>query len=347
MDPEVEVHSIQASEDSGIIDLACVGDLDKFRLEQKNTFRSAESDHPPQNTTATTREEEEDDDSFFCFRLQSSFSWSDDEFSADMRDSIVKIRQEASRIDAVLQEESTKLKTDSLQDEFRVVRRQLHLKNERVNELEATVAQHEVAVGHLELERDLYKADAEKFKKDLARLTQQLRALDEASLGLPVPLPPLHSTDCLEGGCPYTPRTRCPPPSAASSDLSVSLGDENWDTCSQSTKPGKPKSKAKKLFNMVRKKSSTRPPPLSETIASCMDFSGISSDIPPQDLQYRYGSALETADGLRKRIGMLHKYYDDLVRRLQDDIVHEKTQRTQMRADLMHRISEMASDAMY
>lgn len=80
-----------------------------------------------------------------------------------MMASIEAIREEASRVDTVIALDQL----DSIKEELRSTKRRLVSKSIELAELRALIKVKDMRLGTLELERDLYKADAAKMKTDI------------------------------------------------------------------------------------------------------------------------------------------------------------------------------------
>ena len=55
-------------------------------------------------------------------------------------------------------------------------------------------------------------------------------------------------------------------------------------------------------------------------------------------------TSLLTSDKLRKRITAISRYYEDIIRKLQQQIVHAKTERKRMETDFMNQVFEIDHD---
>ena len=97
-----------------------------------------------------------------------SYSYMSDDVSdqAGIHDSISAIREEASRTDAIMAVD----RLDTLKQELTSLTRQLRCRSSELEELRALVQLKDHRLGNLELERDLHKADADRFKTELQNL---------------------------------------------------------------------------------------------------------------------------------------------------------------------------------
>jgi hypothetical protein len=373
MEPELEVHSVEAEEpeSSIIVDLQCAAKTKHAEAEPEVKHGHQ---HPPPNTGD---EREEASVLYLGLDLDSSFCWSDDDYSAaaDIRDSIVAIREEASRVDARVGAIMASDKLDTLKQEFSSVSRKLHIRSVEVRELKAMVGQTAMNVGHLELERDLYKADAEKFKTDLYHLTDKIRALDLQEDFNPShlkesPSNVSHSGECRsqaslfsEEGANQNKRQVLREESApygvlysesASYSVSeirpVSRISESIDgSLTQSSRGISKKSsgcsRGKRFLKRVRRRT-RKTPPSTETVSSSLDpFTGVSPDLQQQDVHQSLKSSMETSEELRRRLAMICHHYENLVRQLQNSLVDERSGRIRMQVDLGHRMAQMSRQA--
>lgn len=118
-----------------------------------------------------------DDSKYDDYDLGSQYTWSDDEhsdmegFGLSIYDSILAIRKEASKIDAVMAVEQL----DALKAEIRNMRRELSDRSSEIEELQTLLQLKDDRIGTLELERDLYKADTNKLANDLESCLVKLR----------------------------------------------------------------------------------------------------------------------------------------------------------------------------
>jgi uncharacterized coiled-coil DUF342 family protein len=86
--------------------------------------------------------------------------------------------------------------------------------------------------------------------------------------------------------------------------------------------------------------SSQKQGKVSETSPREMEPPGVLQE-QIQEMSQRLKSALATSEELRRRLAMLNRYYESLVRQLQDSLVELKTDRAQMEFDLTRKISTM------
>jgi hypothetical protein len=114
--------------------------------------------------------------------------WSDDEDDSfpmggsdrgGIRASIEAIRQEASRVDAVM----ALNKLDTLQQEKNSLTRAMKNRSAEMDEMRALIRLKDDRLATLELERDLYKADASKMKSDLLACSERIKSYDLHSIG--------------------------------------------------------------------------------------------------------------------------------------------------------------------
>jgi len=123
-------------------------------------------------------EEEEDKQSHTSFELCSDY-WSDSGVDDDgnerggcgdlkLQESIDAIREEAARVSSVMAMD----RLDTLRQEIDAIRRALSGKDAELTEQRALCKLKDDRLATLELERDLYRADATKFKNDLMEVVQ-------------------------------------------------------------------------------------------------------------------------------------------------------------------------------
>ena len=75
-----------------------------------------------------------------------------------------------------------------------------------------------------------------------------------------------------------------------------------------------------------------------------MDFSGLAivQHMQQNDIYDRYIHSLETAEELRRRLAKISTYYENLVRRMQDDLVEEKAKRSRIQTAMAKYLSNIS-----
>lgn len=185
MNPEIEVHSVCDDPKERCGDELADGKHEVAQasdpLEQNvEAERSCKTKGPIEYDTLSALENSEFDNCDFG----SLYTWSDDEHSEmdevglGVYDSILAIRKEASKMNAVMAVDQL----DRLNDEIRNMRRELSDQSAEMNELQTLAQLKDDRIGTLELERDLYKADTDKLANDLESCLVKLRQVSGTAL---------------------------------------------------------------------------------------------------------------------------------------------------------------------
>jgi predicted nuclease with TOPRIM domain len=298
--------------------------------------------------------------------------WSDDEEDSSdrggIRASIEAIRQEASRVDAIM----ALNKLDTLQQEQTSLTRAMENRTAEMDEMRALIRLKDDRLATLELERDLYKADASKLKSDLHTCSEriksyELHSLSEASLaGTPLsePIKPAASVESP----PVVPTPRQKSDSSIVHQARVEADDEGLSRASSVTtgsvrashtdptvisdmsscgaysrnlqKRDKIVRPKKRNFLPFRNKVDSRRTVQSSTLPT-IELSGISLQKQVNEMNERLLASMKASEELRKRLAMISRYYENLVRRLQDNMAELKSDRARMETDLVNQISSI------
>jgi predicted nucleic acid-binding Zn-ribbon protein len=299
--------------------------------------------------------------------------WSDDEDDSSdrgtgIRASIEAIRQEASKVDAVM----ALNKLDTLQEEQNSLTRAMKNRTAEMDEMRALIRLKDDRLATLELERDLYKADASKLKSDLQTCSERIKSyeshsLSEASLaGTPLSEPIKPAASFESPSVVPTPSQKCdssivhqariePDHEGSSRDRSVTTGSvrasrtdptviSDMSSCGaysqnlpRRDKIVRPK---KRNFLPFRNKVDSRRTVQSSTLPT-IELTGISLQKQVDEMNERLLASMKASEELRKRLAMISRYYENLVRRLQDNMVELKSDRVRMETDLVNQISSI------
>jgi hypothetical protein len=300
--------------------------------------------------------------------------WSDDEDDSfptggsdrgGIRASIEAIRQEASRVDAVM----ALNKLDTLQQEQNSLTRAMQNQTAEMDEMRALIRLKDDRMATLELERDLYKADANKLKSDLLTCSERIKSYDlhsrsEPSLGDTPPrsgpirpaasfesvpvvsIPKQKSDSSIAHQAQYEPdqeglsrdRATYTDPTIVSDMSTYSAYSQNLPRRENIMRP------KSRHFLPFRCKSGSRRTIQSSALPT-IELTGISLQKQVDEMNERLLASMKASEELRKRLAMISRYYENLVRRLQDNMVELKSDRARMETDLVNQISsiDMAS----
>jgi chromosome segregation ATPase len=309
--------------------------------------------------------------------------WSDDEddsFSmggsdcGGIRASIEAIRQEASRVDAVM----ALNKLDTLQQEQNSLTRAMQNRTAEMDEMRALIRLKDDRLSTLELERDLYKADANKLKGDLLTCSERIKSYDLHSRSGPslgdtpprsgpispatsfenapvVSIPKQKSDSSIVHQARIEPdheglsrdssvttwsmRASHTDPTIVSDMSSSSAHSQNLPRRDKIVRP-----KSRKFLLPFRCKASSRRTIQSSALPTT-ELTGISLQKQVDEMNERLFASMKASEELRKRLAMISRYYENLVRRLQENMVELKSDRAHMETDLVNQISsiDMAS----
>jgi len=316
------------------------------------------------------------------FELDATHMWSDDDDDDDSSDSlptginaaIAAIREEASKVDTVM----ALNQLDTMQQELNSVTRAMNNRTAEMEELRALLQLKDDRLSTLELERDLYKADAHKMNTDLQNCIEKIHRFDLSAVNIS-PLeppsisevPPIITSTGSTGSRPLLlipkedgetsfsehSRTRSnpneysrgrfmSPRTVRPSDVDSVLSDRSTYTVHalQSSRRNRsngslPQQKTK-TFLPFRNKSGGRHR-LQPVVRSSVQMTGISLQKQVDEMNERLVASLKASEELRKRLAMVSRYYETLVRRLQESIVEMKFNQERMETDLVHQISSM------
>lgn len=288
----------------------------------------------------------------FVSDISSGQSHDLDDMSSDgvsINRSIRIIREEAARLSAVLDADELV----AVKEELLATQRKLGEKDTELHRTKLRIAQSQTIIGHLQLERDLFKADAERFENELGILTERIKSLEvKTSKYL------LHS----QGNSHQSPfaaslMEQCWRTDGGSPTLGISskafmysqISDERADPVidagaslddddEENRSPRKYHSSRGKRWLAVMRRRRTRNP-LSAAVSTTIDFSTLNDD-PKVYLQNRLKLSLQTEVDLRRRLAELCWYYDDLVRRLQENLLDEKCLRVRLQAELVDKLAK-------
>jgi hypothetical protein len=322
-----------------------------------------------------------------------SHMWSDDEDDSfpiggsdrgGIRASIEAIRQEASRVDAVM----ALNKLDTLQQEQNSLTRAMQNRTAEMDEMRALIRLKDDRLATLELERDLYKADASKMKSDLLTCSERIKSYDLHSLsepllaGTPPRSEPIMPASSFESPpVVLIPRQQSdssivqqatiePDHEGLSRDSYVTTGSvrashtditvvsdmsgysaysKNLPKRDKIVRP-KPQSKARTFLPFRNKGGSRRT--VQSSALPVIELAGISLQKQVDEMNERLLASMKASEELRKRLAMISRYYENLVRRLQENMVELKSDRARMETDLVNQIasidlaSQMAIEAL-
>lgn len=282
---------------------------------------------------------------------QSSNDSEEKERHSDIQDSIDAIREEASRIDAVLAMDQL----DTLKQELDEVRRQLHHKTSELAEKRSLLKVKDHRLATLELERDLYKADTHKLKTDLTKIRKQEQdgVFNEESKSATPSQDSWGETsqfvcDAVQDHS-MTPRTRA---RGLLCSQSLRTAEANFlgPTMRLASIIASRKKKERSL-SQVPLMSSMHPPPwhrqphrLRETTLplSEIEIPAITLDAQVEELHHRLKASMETAEELRRRLAMVSCYYETTIRRLQSRLMATKFDQANMEERLLRQIANAA-----
>lgn len=372
MDPELEVHSVEmvtlddqknkpdtgnseVTEDgrsSNIFSATGMINNDLSNFIDGNFSLSPTNEHFLLSRTDSGSEDSVDYLDSLRESTTSSFGWSGDE--TEIQESISAIREEASRVDTIMAMD----KLDTLQRELRSVSQQLSSRSSQLRELRTLVQLKDNRMSNLELERDLYKADADRFKAELQRLAENIHNIDivgESKSDPPEDCEEKCGDSIQQNETSHIRQHLLLAPKNASA---YTTSDDNCDDddCEVSEvsgpdmRPSKTKAKragnqnkAKRFLQRVRGASSRTS--VSGTISESLERSGMVPDPEHQDLKRCLQTSLETAEELRNRLGMVSGYYENLVNSLRESLLEEKTHRTRIQADVVEQLQLLKRQA--
>jgi hypothetical protein len=281
-----------------------------------------------------------------------SDSWSDDEvFSSSMtaaavQDSFRAIRDEAKRMESILAND----KLDSINEELQAARRQISIREAELEEQRDVVKLKENRIAMLELERDLYKADNQKLKQDLTNLVSQSPQTC-AMLSSPM-------EDC---GLVASPMVKL-----LGVDMYSSPSNEDDDHVllvpSNLERSNEPARVQRKYHNVQGRRDAFLPqrrtyitPSRAARICpqpTCSDAvpvlsnnrNVVSVDMQIQNLHRRLQNSMDVCEELRKRLAMLGRYYENMVRRLQDRLAMVTVDKEKIEISMVAQLSSMNID---
>lgn len=333
VEPESEVHSVESQQSQRD---HCCEKIDPGESKTRTEWKD-----PKDGVIATpldsscfqqaTNEEKEEDakdkyDEIFGFDFS---SWSGEE-QADFQKSVALFREEASKLDAVLAMD----KIESLESEIRILRNDLNNRCEKLVEMQDIVHLKDSRISALEMERDLYKADARKLQSDLQSCITKFQALYESSS--------IPSSGKMEENSQSRPIVRRldPPSCVGPSTVSQSASSATKTTLSRSSQAMShisiPSSGASEVSANLQKISTLRQTKRrifllcrgskgdvskSELNVSREKDSSIDVDVSleeqVEEMGLRLAASLAAADELRRRIAMLSKHHSCKTNELQ------------------------------
>jgi hypothetical protein len=290
------------------------------------------------------------------------------------RDSIQSIRDAASRVETAMALDQL----ETIRQELRVKSSELQDQSGQVEELRALLALKENRMSTLELERDLYKADSSKLKKDLACLKAKSSLAD-----IPTPC-----TVELENDDEWP---VCDTSQSASSSHQSSvillpqlryvvtrpdLTQEGTSSIMEPSNPGlgnAPKLELSEYARWLQSKKVRYPLPCEKPSILCgasryrgrgfLPFrkkvqpqgkapiqpildnsSGTSLQMHVDELSGRLKAAMDISEELRRRLAMISRYYESLIRKQQKGLTDLRSDRAKMEADLVSQISAIDLD---
>lgn len=314
------------------------------------------------------------------FELDSAHMWSDGDddslppegVSSGIHASIEAIREEASRVDTVMALDQL----DTLQQELNSVTKAMSNRTAEMKELRTLVQLKDDRVSTLELERDLYKADASKMKTDLQNCVDKIRSFDNSSTS---EHSPVHSRTPTPSEAPSGRSTassvserrsvihnpsnsreqvvrpnrddrsmgrlsglgfaRAPSIKSVSSNVSTPLQPSRKDRVDRGLSRQR-----SRTFRPFRNKPVTKPnpkPKLQPIASPSIEMTGIPLQKEMNEMKERLVASMKASEELRKRLAMISRYYETLVRRMQENMVEVKSDRARMEVDLVHQISSI------
>lgn len=386
MEPESEVHSdedlkVQLEErlNERSEEIASLREVVRLQGDAISELRKTQADT---KSTCQFKDNATPDDECksydWSFDLGSSHMWSDDEDESfpiggsdrgGIRASIEAIRQEASRVDAVM----ALNKLDTLQQEQNSLTRAMQNRSAEMDEMRALIRLKDDRLATLELERNLYKADASKMKSDLLTCSERIKSYETHSLSEPSlagtvprsePIRPATSSESPPSV--LIPRQKSdssivhqvriePDHEALSRDSSVATGSVRASftyhtlVSDMSSYSGYPQNlpKREKIvrpkarnFLPFRNKAGSRRTAQSSALPT-VEMPSISLETQVDEMNERLLASMKASEELRKRLAMISRYYENLVRRLQDNMAELKSDRARMETDLANQISSI------
>jgi hypothetical protein len=292
----------------------------------------------------------------WSFDVGSSHMWSDDEEDSfpmggsdrgGIRASIEAIRQEASRVDAVM----ALNKLDTLQQEQNSLTRAMENRAAEMDKMRALIRLKDDRMATLELERDLYKADASKMKSDLLTCSERIKSYDLHSLSqpslasTPPSSEPIRPTTSFESRLSRDNSLTTGSVRASDTDASVASNRSRFSAYSQNLPKGdkivrpEPRSKSRSFLPFRNKAGSRRS--VQSSALPAIELTGISLQKQIDEMNGRLLASMKASEELRKRLAMISRYYENLVRRLQERMVEMKSDRVRMETDLVNQISSI------
>ena len=206
-------------------------------------------------------------------------------------DSIEAIREAASRVDAIMAMEQL----ETMKHELSTVTTRLNDRTADIEEFRRALSRKDEHISTLELERDLYKAEAAKMKAEVHKVISQIQNIDAMSVQELLVNPP--SEESKE-----EPRS-----------WSLSFGGSDSVSAISKDKPFLSFRKAEQIRELA----------------------------PMDDVSQRLAVSLETSEELRRRLAMLSRYYENLVRKLQKELAETRADKDQLEYDLVNQIARI------
>lgn len=344
------------------------------RIDPKDNETSSRQGGPSSIITDDSSHYSESDDEFhsnLALELNSQHSWSDFSFNFDgreegIKESICAIRKEASLLDSMLAMDHIA----ELKQELDAAKKQLTKKNTELQRQKGLMKMKDERLATLELERDLYKADANKLKADLQICIEQMGSSSSSSTLTSLPSQDHHEIErtidhvyrevadhvmlvphlglpdfSVDGTMLYEDQQRKRPPMPTSRPpLPPSLGSrKNLASAiasrklSHEARPDKRSPSKPSIRRMMGLKTGLS----SDSHVQEVELTELTLETQVHDLQRRLVVSMRTAAELRNRLALVSSHYESVVYRLNARLTATKAQLRHLEEELEHQVASI------
>lgn len=313
----------------------------KLRRAELNSLRGISSDEDHKTETISISEASTD---FGRLELGSTYNWSESSslsspVEGEYYDSIEAIREEAARIDTIMALDQL----DTIKQELGSVKKILEARRMEVHDLRELVSLKDDLLCTMELERDLYKAEAAKLKDQLEAAHNDRESDTEEPEATTVHVTTI-AVDTPEQPLVLVPEANAsavPPSEAAQLGPTAILPVDHPANISLARDSAREVPNETSSTDRIRRKANSKsclfvPRSLfrKKRRPDCRDGNA-------RELGQLFLTSLDTNDELRKRIAMLSAYYETVVERMQRNLNEAHTERHRIAKDLSKQIYTM------